>query len=213
MGFSLSENIGLAIPQFIRWRKKNRFRAKSRILVIDDMENVRNVIKHMLTTQGYDVLTAKNGRDGYYKYHEDAGNIGLIISDIDMPIMNGVTATQKAVQKYPKIKILGLSMFGDEKFYAKMLKAGAKGFMLKKSGMSELIKGIKDVAEGESYFSSELLRNIVINIQQFDGKKIAGNNEERISEREHEVLQSLANGLSAKIWDLRSQIFKVQVSG
>lgn len=167
-----------------------------KIILVDDHTMFRNGLKLMIETNkiGKVIAEAENGHkflDLLLQHQPD-----VVLMDIDMPVMNGLTATQKAIEKYPHLKIIGLSMFGDEKFYVKMLNAGAKGFMLKKSGMTELIKGIQDVANGESYFSNELLRNIVINItsKHISNKTIKDVDE--ITDREMEVLQLLANGLS-----------------
>ena len=71
--------------------------------------------------------------------------------------MSGIEATKMALQKYPKLKVIALSMFGDEEYLQSMLDAGAKGFLLKNIEKGDLEKAIKTVMEGNSYFSEELL--------------------------------------------------------
>jgi len=121
----------------------------------------------------------------------------IILMDIDMPVMGGVEATAKITAKFPDIKVLVLSMFGDEKLYIKMIKAGANGFILKTSGKYELENAIKQVAKGESYFSNELLRKIVSDIgenkqlqHQNSGEKIL------FTDREMEILKYVCRGLT-----------------
>ncbi len=167
---------------------------KYKIILVDDHAMFRNGLKLMIETRGVGEIIAEAQDGQQFLDLLDTHSPDIVLMDIDMPIMNGVTATQKAIEKNPRLNILGLSMFGDEKFYARMLSAGAKGFMLKKSNMSELIKGINEVAEGGTYFSNELLRNIVVNINKQKGTQ--GNEDKEISDRELEVLQLLANGLS-----------------
>ena len=164
------------------------------MIIVDDHKMFRNGIKLMVEAEnvGNVVAEAENGQQ-FLDLLEDH-KPDLVLMDIDMPEMNGITATQKAIEKYPNLRILALSMFGDEKYYSKMLSAGAKGFLMKKSGMSELIKGIKEVAEGESYFSNELLRRIVINIGK--PKRSSSDTSSEFTDRETEVLQLLCNGLA-----------------
>ena len=94
------------------------------------------------------------------------------------------------VEKYPDLKILTLSSFGDEKYYYKMVEAGVKGFVLKNSGISELEQAIKEVAAGGSWFSNELLQKVIVNIGKTSSK------ETEFSDREIEVLKSICDGLT-----------------
>jgi DNA-binding NarL/FixJ family response regulator len=70
-----------------------------------------------------------------------------------MPEMNGMEATEKALKMMPDLKILAFTMFGDEEYYDKMKNLGAKGYILKSSGFSELENAIQDIMKGEEYFS------------------------------------------------------------
>ena len=90
----------------------------------------------------------------------------LVLMDIDMPHMNGLEATKKAIELVPDIKIIALTMFGDEEYYYQMINLGVKGFILKSTGIGELEKAISDVMSGESYFSNELLRKIIQNFNR-----------------------------------------------
>ncbi len=119
----------------------------------------------------------------------------LVLMDISMPHLNGIEATRKAVSKYPDLKIIALSMFGEEQYYHKMLQAGAKGFVLKESGSDELIKAISAVIDGNFYFSKEILNSMIRNIST---KKVTSNDKPdlKLSEREIEILKLICNGFS-----------------
>jgi|SRR5665647_497120 len=80
----------------------------------------------------------------------------LVIMDIDMPQMNGIEATQKAMELIPDIKIIAFTMFGENEYYYKMINLGIKGFILKSSGINELEKAIYGIMKGENYFSNEI---------------------------------------------------------
>lgn len=102
-----------------------------------------------------------------------------------MPGMDGIETTRKAIQKQPGLKVLTLSSFGDEKYYFHMIEAGAKGFVLKNSSMAELESAIKEVANGGSWFSSELLQKVILNISA----KPKRENAIDLTDREMEILR------------------------
>ena len=112
----------------------------------------------------------------------------IILLDISMPVMDGFDATKKALQKYPDIKILVLSMFDDEEHYHKMIDLGVKGFILKKSGSFEMIKAIKEIYEGGNYFSQELLQKVIVSFNKKNEVEI------ELTDREQEVLILICNG-------------------
>lgn len=87
----------------------------------------------------------------------------VVLMDIEMPFMNGMEATRKALEMVPDMKIIAVTMLGDEEYYHKMIELGVKGFIVKSSGIGELENAIREVMLGESYFSNELLRKIINN--------------------------------------------------
>jgi len=112
--------------------------------------------------------------------------------------MNGIEATQKAIQQIPTLRILVLTMLSEKQNYIDLVNAGALGFVLKTSGKQEFEKAIKTVTEGGSYFSNELLRQLIM---QQHGKATITNDNctsvfSTISKREMEVLQLLCNGFT-----------------
>jgi DNA-binding NarL/FixJ family response regulator len=117
----------------------------------------------------------------------------LVLMDIEMPKVNGIEATQKALELFPDMKILALSMYGDEEYFQKMIDAGVCGFLLKNSEFSEVRKAIYLVAEGNNYFTEEVLYKLVNRI------KIKSSHAEpmvSLSDRESEVLLLICKGLS-----------------
>jgi len=167
-----------------------------RIILVDDHMMFRKGMKLLIETEeiGQVIGEAENGQqflDLLETLHPD-----VVLMDIDMPVMNGVLATEKAIEIRPGLNILGLSMFGDEKFYSKLVKAGAKGFMLKKSGIDELKKGISEVSRGECYFSSELLKNLIASLGP-DPKENFGTEATPVFlKRELDIINLLAQGCS-----------------
>jgi len=111
-----------------------------------------------------------------------------------MPVLNGIETTKLALEKYPDLKIIALSMHGDEEYYYKMIEAGVKGFLLKDGGIKEIERAIYAVHEGDSYFSHELLRRIITNINKPAKKE--KEQAELLTKREIEVLHEICNGLT-----------------
>lgn len=167
---------------------------KVRIYLVDDHKLFREGLKLLLSTQDFvqHIYEASNGRE--FIENLSFVDCDVVLMDIEMPEMNGIDATIQAMKMKPKLKIIVLSMYGDEQYYYRMIDAGAKGFMLKNSGIDKVITAIKKVSEGESFFSEELLLNILNNIRE--NKESRGTAENDISERELEILFLVCRGLS-----------------
>jgi len=117
----------------------------------------------------------------------------IIFMDIQMPQMNGVEATKIALDKYPAIKIIALTMFGEDEYYYQMIEAGVKGFLIKNTTVDEVLESIEMVAKGENCFSKELLYSIIKNLSQTKNSDYKNAN---LSDREIEILQLICEGLS-----------------
>ncbi len=166
---------------------------KIKITLVDDHALFRNGLKILLDTHpDFIVISeAENGKEFIEKIENNMPDI--VLMDINMPVMDGVEATQLANEKYPDIKIVALSMFGEEEYYYKMINAGAKGFLLKNSEINEVIEAINQVNTGNSYFSQELLYNVIKN---FKPHKEPIDETAKLSKRELQVLEEICNGLS-----------------
>jgi DNA-binding NarL/FixJ family response regulator len=166
---------------------------KYKIALVDDHKLFREGLKLLLSNLDYveDVYEASNGKE-FLELMEKIP-CDIVLMDIEMPVMNGIEATEKAVEIYPDLKIIALSMYGEEIYYYKMVEAGAKGFLLKDSGMENVQEAIETVCDGSSYFSEELLFNILQNMRT--NKKIEEITGD-LSDRELEILYHVCKGLS-----------------
>lgn len=162
-------------------------------MIVDDHQLFRDGLRLLLSTcyPNIGISEAKNGREFLDSLENSVPDITLM--DISMPEIDGIEATRMAVEKYPSIKIIALSMFGDEVYYYKMIDAGVKGFLLKNSEIGEVRQAIESVLAGDHYFSKELLLSIVRNIRRTN---LLENEEVILSEREKEILQLICQGLS-----------------
>lgn len=112
-----------------------------------------------------------------------------------MPLMDGVEATTQISALYPTVKVIALSIHSEEEYYHKMVEAGVKGFVQKDSDAQELKKAIYEVLSGGSYFSQELLRNIIMNIKHTSEEKTKNIQIiETLSTREQEILKLICKG-------------------
>ncbi len=151
---------------------------------------------------GQVIAEAGNGKDFLDLLEYLAPDI--VIMDIDMPIIDGIQATQKALELHPEIKILILSMHGDNKYYTRFIDAGAKGFILKTAGKEELESAIRKIINGGSYFSQDLLLNI-INDLKVPTQKSKLEQSLDLTDREKEIMQLMCKGLSSN--EIAEKIF------
>jgi len=164
---------------------------KCSVIIVDDHSIFREGIKSLIKLRNIaNVLAeASNGQEFINllpKHKPD-----LVIMDIDMPIMNGIEASKIALEKYSELNILALTMFGEENYYQQMIQIGVKGFVLKTSKFTELETAIKETASGGNYFSSDILRKILMKYQaQSDSDK------QMFTEREKEVLEHTCKGFT-----------------
>jgi len=167
-----------------------------RIIIVDDHDIFRDGVKSLLIMENIaDVIAeASNGKE--FLELLETQQPDLVLMDIDMPVMNGVEATRIAVEKYPYLNILVLTMFGDEHYYYQMIEAGAKGFILKSSNKSELEKAISEVYSGQSYFSNELLRQLIVKIGSHKPTRLDEKSFITFTERETEIIKLICKGLS-----------------
>jgi DNA-binding NarL/FixJ family response regulator len=170
-----------------------------KIFIVDDHKLFIDGLKFVLTRSGkYQISgVASNGFE-FLNLLDEKNLPDLVLMDISMPTMDGIEATQKAINKYPGLKIIALTMFGDEDYYYKMVDAGVKGFVIKDSGSKELEKAIENVLEGDTYFSQELIKKIMYFIRESKNKKNGLDYTETITKKELEVLRFLCCGLSNK---------------
>jgi DNA-binding NarL/FixJ family response regulator len=167
---------------------------KPNIIIVDDHLIFRQGLKSIITLENIAnvIGEASNGLE-LLKLLTDL-KPDLVLMDIDMPHMNGLDATEKAMELMPELKIIAFSMFSDEEYYYKMIDRGVKGFILKTSGIKELENAIQNVMSGDSYFSNELLRKIINNFGHSTTTKPLL--QDNLTEREIEILQQICLGLS-----------------
>jgi DNA-binding NarL/FixJ family response regulator len=168
-----------------------------KIIIVDDHKIFRQGLRYVLERipEISVIAEASNGQE--FLDLLETCSPEIVLMDISMPLINGIQATEKAMALYPGLKIIALSMFGDEFYYQQMIGAGAKGFIIKSCDQKELMAAIQTVSEGDNYFSKELLRQIIFNLNpDFQGNNVS--EQQIISQRELEVLEQICHGLSGE---------------
>jgi DNA-binding NarL/FixJ family response regulator len=162
-----------------------------RVVIVDDHTLFRNGLKNLLDMmQGIKVVAeAANGEE--FLRLINSVDTDIVLLDIAMPVMNGVEAASKAIIIKPELKIITLSMYGDEEYYNQMVEAGVRGFVLKDSDISEVETAIRTVNSGRTYFSQELLQSLLTSLR---GE--SGIDRYDLSEREIEVITHICEGKS-----------------
>lgn len=161
---------------------------KSKVILIDDHRRVHQVMTEMFDFYD-DIELIAHGSNGQEAVELcNRFDADLILMDIVMPVMDGIEATKKILEKYPDTKILALSSFEDPDAVRRMLKYGAVGYILKDSSVKRLYSTLRAVLNGQSVLSPEIMTTL------FDSSENVL--EELLTSREHEVLTLFAKGMT-----------------
>jgi DNA-binding NarL/FixJ family response regulator len=164
-----------------------------KVLLVDDHQILRQGLKTFLDMQP-DIQVVGEAADGRaaVQLHPQ-----VVVMDLSMPNLNGIDATAQIVSELPNAKVLALSAHSDQKSVSDALRAGASGYVLKDAAIEELVDAIKTVAAGETYLSPRVT-NLVVKDYASRGDARPGGGHARLSNREREVLQLLAEGKATK---------------
>lgn len=168
--------------------------AGCRIILVDDHSLFRSGLRGLLDRcEGLCVVgEAASGEE--FLAMLPSVDADVVFMDFAMPGINGAETTEKALAVMPELKVITLSMFGDENYYSRMVEAGAKGFLMKDSPMDEVIRAIDTVAGGGTYFCEEVLRSLTNRMQTVQSEY--AESDERLSTREIEILVCVCRGSS-----------------
>lgn len=170
-----------------------------RIALVDDHSLFRRGMRMLLSSQqDFEVVLEAGSGEEFLHSLAECG-VDVVFMDYSMPGINGAETTQRALALDPQLKVISLSMFGDNAYYSKMVESGAKGFLLKDSEFDEVLLAVKTVFEGGTYFSPQLMESISF-AKTSDPYSVGGEiaEEDRLSEREVEILVGICQGLSTQ---------------
>jgi two-component system, NarL family, response regulator NreC len=169
-----------------------------RILLGDDHTVVRQGLRKILEEQPeWQVIAqASDGRQAVQQTLALLPDVAVL--DIAMPLLNGIEATRQIVRRAAAVHVLILSMHAEEAYVTQAVQAGAKGYLLKDSADSDLVRGVAAVAAGKSFFSPAAAKVMLDDYLRHLSQKGIVNRYDALSEREREVLQLIAEGRSSK---------------
>ncbi|MCL2561594.1 MAG: response regulator transcription factor [Rikenellaceae bacterium] len=167
---------------------------KHKVLLVDDHTLFRRGLRGLLESQGLAEIVGEASDGVEFLEILPASGAQIVLLDIDMPRMGGAEAAAKALEAYHDLRIITLSMHGDEHYYFSMVSAGVKGFLLKSSEIAEVATAIDTVGRGGTYFSQELLQGLVGILRTSSRQR--EETADSLSERELEILLLICRGLS-----------------
>jgi len=161
-----------------------------RVLVADDHAIVREGLKQILAKSGDLAVAAEaaNGNDVLKMVREQDWDV--LVTDMSMPGRNGLELIKLVKAARPKLPVLVLSMYGEEQFAVRAIRAGASGYLNKESASEQLVVAIRKIASGGVYVSSAVADALLRNVRDGDRKLP----HEQLSDRELQVLQLIASG-------------------
>ncbi len=166
-----------------------------KILIADDHKIFRDGITSLLQGEE-DIKVVAEAADGNEVLEKiPLTNPDVILMDISMGEAGGIQATQDVREKYPNIKILVLSMHSESSYILKMLELGAKGYLLKDAGKSEMLSAIRTVASNNAYYSSKVSTKLVEALTNKD-KRPRRQSDIPLTPRELEMLKLIAEEYS-----------------
>jgi DNA-binding NarL/FixJ family response regulator len=168
------------------------------ILLADDHTLMRQGLRKILEErhEWHVIAEASDGRAAVSLAIEHQPDVAVL--DIGMPLLNGIEAARQIARRAPQVKVVILSMHADEAYVTQVLHAGAKGYLLKDSADTDLIRAIEAVIEGKSFFSPSVARVLLDDYVRTLAERGITDRYESLSEREREVFQLVAEGLANK---------------
>ncbi len=178
-----------------------------RILIADDHAMFVDGIESILTgEEDLDVVGRCYDGPSVLKFLEKE-EADILLLDVNLPGMNGIEVCKAVLEKNKNTKVIAISMFNEESYVTEILNNGASGYILKNTGREELIKAIKQVTEGHSYFSKDVTQTIMkglMNSRRSSGIK-KNLNIPKISRREKEVLELIVKEFTTQ--EIANQLF------
>lgn len=163
-----------------------------RILIVDDHRIMIDGIMSLLKNEKRFTVcgTAHDGTDALKEIEKIKPDI--LLADISMPGMDGITLTREVRKSYPTIKVIILTMYNDKGIAREILDAGAHGFILKNCGKDELLSALEEVMSGRNYYVPEVMDNMIDALKQPGTNKNSNKKESAITPREIEILKLIA---------------------
>jgi DNA-binding NarL/FixJ family response regulator len=164
---------------------------KKKVIIVEDHSIFREGLKKIINEiEELDLIgEAKNGAVFIELLKNKSPD--LVLMDIVMPVMDGIIATELALTINPNMRIIALSMFGQEEYVYTMIEKGVWGFILKTDEVEEFKRAIRRVLQGQQYYSEDIMALLIKRLRKYDAVDTIS-----LSEKESDVLRLLCNGFS-----------------
>lgn len=169
-----------------------------KVLIADDHTIVRQGLRSLLESSA-DIRVVGEAADGRQAIElAERLQPDVVVMDIAMPGLNGLEATREIRRRFPKIRVLALTMHRDPQYAVRLLQAGAAGYLLKDSAKEALLAALQAVVRGETFLSPEVSRQ-VSDVYDRHGEAAAARSPfETLTTREREILQRIAEGYTSR---------------
>ncbi len=167
-----------------------------RLLLVDDHQVVRSGLRMLLGTENDVDILGEAGTSAEAIAAAEELKPDVILMDIGLPDQSGIKTTQQIKAKYPEIAIIALTIHEDEEYFFKMLEAGASGYVPKRAAPEELLTAIRTAASGEVYLYPTMAKLLVRDYLAGDQTSTQKERNNKLTDREKEVLTHLAEGES-----------------
>lgn len=165
-----------------------------KILIADDHAIVREGLKQVLS-ESPDLVVASEASSGHEVIEKVSKNdFDLIVLDIALPGRDGLDVLKEIKNHRPKLPVLVLSMYPEEQYAVRVLRAGASGYLTKESAPGELVKAIRQISQGKKYVSPSLAERLALNLEVSYDRPL----HESLSDREYQVMRMIASGKTLK---------------
>jgi len=165
-----------------------------RIIIADDHPVVLKGLKEIIV-EHFDDVTIDTSSRGYELLNKiDNNDYDIVLLDISLPDINGLEVLREIKKKKPKLLVLVLSMYPEEQYAARALKAGANGYLTKRSASDELVLAVHKILSGKRYISPAFAEKMMLDFESDTGKPP----HEDLSDRELQVLCMMGKGKAVK---------------
>lgn len=170
-----------------------------RIALVDDHSLFRHGLKLLLQSNPDFEVVADASSGEEFLAQLDEARPDVVFMDYAMAGLNGAETTEQVLALRPEVKVVALSMFGDNAYYSHMVASGAKGFLLKDSPFDEVVEAVETVCAGGTFFSESLMSSLTQSMrsaEDLSNRTIA--EADVLSDREVEILVGICQGLSTQ---------------
>ena len=170
-----------------------------KILIVDDHAMLREGLKQVVATlpQTPETGEAESGQEAIARLREQKWD--LMVLDISLPDRNGLDVLKQVKILYPKLPVLILSMHGEAEFAVRAFRAGASGYLTKRTARTELLDAIQQILNGKRYITPAVAEQLLVDSGGDDRRAL-----EVLSDREFQVMTMIASGLRIK--DVATQL-------